>query len=133
MKKTYGLLAIMVALMLVGCNRFRMKTDHSTQMEQIRIPVDTAQKNDIKETTTDDSWEDEPLLEDGVGYGRGDGHLGTISCGDRLGGDRERVGAADTLPLLSVGQELCVAPFRVARCPRGRSTTPATTSTTSSS
>ena len=46
MKKTYGLLAIMVALMLVGCNRFRMKTDHSTQMEQIRIPVDTAQKND---------------------------------------------------------------------------------------
>jgi hypothetical protein len=63
MKKIYGLLAIMVALMLVGCNRFRMKTDHSTQMEQIRIPVDTAQKNDIKETTTDDSWEDEPLLE----------------------------------------------------------------------
>ena len=63
MKKTYGLLAIMVALMLVGCNRFRMKTDHSIQMEQIRIPVDTAQKNDIKETTTDDSWEDEPLLE----------------------------------------------------------------------
>lgn len=63
MKKTFYVVTALAVLAIVGCNRFRMKTDHGTQMEQVMIPVDTAQKNDIKETTTDDSWEDEPLLE----------------------------------------------------------------------
>ncbi|MBQ8152055.1 MAG: hypothetical protein IJ548_06645 [Paludibacteraceae bacterium] len=63
MRKSFYVLAVMALLAIVGCNRFRLKTDHSKQMEQVRIPVDTAQKNDIKETTTNDDWEDEPLLE----------------------------------------------------------------------
>lgn len=65
MKKYFYVLTTMAVLAVVsaGCNRFRVKTDHNTQMEQVRIPVDTAQKNDIKETTSDENWEDEPLLE----------------------------------------------------------------------
>ena len=63
MRKSICILTTLALLTLVGCNRFRVKTDHSKQMEQVRLPVDTAQKNDIKEATTDDSWEDEPLLE----------------------------------------------------------------------
>lgn len=65
MKKYFYVLTTMAVLAVVsaGCNRFRVKTDHNAQMEQVRIPVDTAQKNDIKETTSDESWEDEPLLE----------------------------------------------------------------------
>ena len=56
MKKLFYVSAVLMVFAIVGCNRFRMKTDHSVQMEQVRIPVDTAQKNDIKETTEDDSW-----------------------------------------------------------------------------
>ena len=63
MKKLFYVSAVLMVFFFFLCNRFRMKTDHSVQMEQVRIPVDTAQKNDIKETTEDDSWEDEPLLE----------------------------------------------------------------------
>lgn len=65
MKKYLYVLTTMAVLAVVsaGCNRFRVKTDHNAQMEQVRIPVDTAQKNDIKETTSDENWEDEPLLE----------------------------------------------------------------------
>ncbi len=65
MKKSFYVLTAMAVLAVVsaGCNRFRVKTDHNAQMEQVRIPVDTAQKNDIKETTSDENWEDEPLLE----------------------------------------------------------------------
>lgn len=63
MRKSSYVLIAFALLTIAGCNRFRLKTDHSQQMEQVRIPVDTAQKNDIKEATTDDSWEDEPLLE----------------------------------------------------------------------
>lgn len=65
MKKYFYVLTTMAVLAVVsaGCNRFRVKTDHNAQMEQVRIPVDTAQKNDIKETTSDENWEDEPLLE----------------------------------------------------------------------
>ena len=65
MKKSFYVLTTMAVLAVVsaGCNRFRVKTDHNAQMEQVRIPVDTAQKNDIKETTSDENWEDEPLLE----------------------------------------------------------------------
>lgn len=63
MKKGFYVLLTLALLALVGCNRFRVKTDHGAQMEQVRIPVDTAQKNDIKESTEDDSWQDEPLLE----------------------------------------------------------------------
>ncbi len=65
MKKYFYVLTTMAVLAVVsaGCNRFRVKTDHNAQMEQVRIPIDTAQKNDIKETTSDENWEDEPLLE----------------------------------------------------------------------
>ena len=63
MKKLFYVSAVLMVFAIVGCNRFRMKTDHSVQMEQVRIPVDTAQKNDIKETTENEDWEDEPVLE----------------------------------------------------------------------
>jgi hypothetical protein len=63
MRKCVYVFMSLAILTVVGCNRFRVKTDHSTQMEQVRLPVDTAQKNDISETTEDDSWKDEPLLE----------------------------------------------------------------------
>lgn len=63
MKKSFYVLTALALLTIVSCNRFRVRTDHSVQMEQVRIPIDTAQKNDIKETTEDNSWEDEPLLE----------------------------------------------------------------------
>ena len=51
-----------MALGLVGCNRMRPKTDHSNKMPKVALPVDSAQKNDIKETTTDESWEKEPAV-----------------------------------------------------------------------
>ncbi len=63
MRKSFCVLAALAFLTVVGCNRFRVKTDHGAQMEQVRLPMDSAQKNDIKETTEDDSWKDEPLLE----------------------------------------------------------------------
>lgn len=63
MKKSLYVLTVLSILTLMGCNRFRVKTDHSQQMEQVRLPIDTAQKNDIKEVAEDDSWKDEPLLE----------------------------------------------------------------------
>lgn len=64
MKKIIYVLTVLAAVLAFsGCNRFRMKTDHNAQMEQVRIPVDTAQKNDIQKTSEDDSWMDEPLLE----------------------------------------------------------------------
>jgi len=63
-KKSFiGLLVVAMALTLVGCNRFRPRSFHHEQMEQVRMPVDTAQKNDFKEEMEDKSWEDEPLLE----------------------------------------------------------------------
>jgi hypothetical protein len=62
MKKSVYVIMAMMLLSFVACNRFRPRVNHSEQMEQVRIPVDTAQKNDIKEATEDD-WQDEPLLE----------------------------------------------------------------------
>lgn len=63
MKKFTYVLAVLTLFTIIGCNRFRPRTDHTQQMGQVRIPVDSAQKNDIRETTEDNSWEDEPLLE----------------------------------------------------------------------
>ena len=60
MKKSFYILTVLMLVALIGCNRFRPKTDHRPQMEQVRLPVDTAQKNDIVE---DESWKDEPILE----------------------------------------------------------------------
>ncbi|MBR4920503.1 MAG: hypothetical protein IKZ62_04200 [Prevotella sp.] len=61
MKKSFYILMALMLVTLIGCNRFRPKTDHRQQMEQVRLPVDTAQKNDID--VDDESWKDEPLLE----------------------------------------------------------------------
>ncbi len=61
MKKSFYILTALMLVAFIGCNRFRPKTDHSEQMEQVRLPVDTAQKNDI--IADDESWKDEPLLE----------------------------------------------------------------------
>ena len=63
MKKSVYVILAMMLLTCVACNRFRPRTNHNEQMEQVRIPVDTAQKNDIKEAIENDDWKDEPLLE----------------------------------------------------------------------
>lgn len=63
MKKTLYVLTMLMALGLVGCNRMRPKTDHSKKMPKVNVPVDSAQKNDIHETTKDESWKDEPAVE----------------------------------------------------------------------
>jgi hypothetical protein len=47
MKKSFYILTVLMLVALIGCNRFRPRTDHSQQMEQVRLPVDTAQKNDV--------------------------------------------------------------------------------------
>lgn len=62
MKKTLYVLTMLMALGLVGCNRMRPKTDHSKKMPKVSIPADTAQRNDIRETTNDDSWKNEPAV-----------------------------------------------------------------------
>ena len=74
MRKCFYVVAVLALLVTTGCNRFRVKTDHSTQMEQVRLPVDTAQKNDISESTEDESWKDEPLLESPDIPGEAGGH-----------------------------------------------------------
>lgn len=54
-------LVLMALLALCACNRMRVKHDHSKQVQSVRIPVDTAQKdyvNDVK----DESWKDEDLV-----------------------------------------------------------------------
>lgn len=48
-------------LTLCACNRFRVRHDHSKQMEQVHVPVDTAQKNYVDDVK-DDSWKDENLI-----------------------------------------------------------------------
>ena len=63
MKKSIYVIMALMLLAFVACNRMRPRAYHHEQMEQVRIPVDTAQKNDIKETTENDDWEDEPVLE----------------------------------------------------------------------
>ena len=63
MKKTLYVLTMLMALAWVGCNRMRPKTDHSKKMPKVALPVDSAQKNDIKETTKDESWKKEPAVE----------------------------------------------------------------------
>lgn len=63
MKKSIYVIMALMLLVFVACNRFRPRAYHHEQMEQVRIPVDTAQKNDIKETTENEDWEDEPVLE----------------------------------------------------------------------
>ena len=63
MKKTLYVLTMLVALGLVGCNRMRPKSDHSKKMPKVALPVDSTQKNDIKETTKDESWKKEPAVE----------------------------------------------------------------------
>lgn len=55
------LMFALVALMVLGaCQRMRVRHDHSKQMQAIRLPVDTAQRNDIAED--DESWKDESLI-----------------------------------------------------------------------
>ena len=61
MKKSIYVIMALMLLAFVACNRMRPRAYHHEQMEQVRIPVDTAQKNDIKETTENEDWEDEPL------------------------------------------------------------------------
>ena len=53
MKKYFYLSTPIAVLAVVSarCNRFPLKTDHNPPMA------------DIKETTSDENWEDEPLLE----------------------------------------------------------------------
>ena len=63
MKKSIYVIMALMLLAFAACNRFRPRAYHHEQMEQVRIPVDTAQKNDIKETTENEDWEDEPALE----------------------------------------------------------------------
>lgn len=63
MKKSIYVIMALMLLAFVACNRMRPRAYHHEQMEQVRIPVDTAQKNDIKETTENENWEDEPVLE----------------------------------------------------------------------
>ena len=63
MKKTLYVLTMLMALGLIGCNRMRPKSDHSKKMPKVALPVDSAQKNDIKETTKDESWKKEPAVE----------------------------------------------------------------------
>jgi hypothetical protein len=63
MKKSIYVIMALMLLAFVACNRMRPRAYHHEQMEQVRIPVDTAQKNDIKETTENEDWEDEPVLE----------------------------------------------------------------------
>lgn len=63
MKKSIYVIMVLMLLAFVACNRMRPRAYHHEQMEQVRIPVDTAQKNDIKETTENEDWEDEPVLE----------------------------------------------------------------------
>ena len=53
------LFALVLLTVLVACRRPRVRHDHSKQMQAIRLPVDSAQKNDI---ATDDSWKDEDLI-----------------------------------------------------------------------
>lgn len=48
-------------LTLCACNRFRVRHDHSKHVQQVRVPVDTAQK-DYVDDVKDDSWEDEDLI-----------------------------------------------------------------------
>ena len=63
MKKSIYVIMALMLLAFVACNRMRPRAYHHEQIEQVRIPVDTAQKNDIKETTENEDWEDEPVLE----------------------------------------------------------------------
>ena len=39
----------------------QVRHDHSKQMQQVRVPVDSAQKDDVQKS--DDSWQDEGLIE----------------------------------------------------------------------
>lgn len=52
------LFALMMLAALVSCE---VKHDHSKQMQQARVPVDSAQKDDI--TKPEESWSDEELIE----------------------------------------------------------------------
>lgn len=61
MKKSFYILTALMLVAFIGCNRMRPRNYHHEQMEQVRLPVDTAQKNDV--VTDDESWKDEPLLE----------------------------------------------------------------------
>ena len=61
MKKIFYILTALMLVAFIGCNRFRPRNYHHEQMEQVRLPVDTAQKNDV--VADDESWKDEPLLE----------------------------------------------------------------------
>ena len=48
-------------LTLYACNRFRVRHDHSKHMQQVHVPVDTAQR-DYVDDIKDDSWKDEDLI-----------------------------------------------------------------------
>lgn len=54
------LMFALVALLVLGaCHRPRVRHDHSKKVQAIRLPVDSAKRNDIAE---DDSWKDEALI-----------------------------------------------------------------------
>ena len=50
----------MLVVLLAGCNRFRVRHDHSKQMMHVRVIPDSNQRNDI---AADDGWQDEYLIE----------------------------------------------------------------------
>jgi hypothetical protein len=52
------LLFALLALMVFGaCHRPRVRHDHSKQMQAVRLPVDSDQRNDIAADV--ENWEDE--------------------------------------------------------------------------
>lgn len=59
MKKLVLLFALV--LMLAGCNRWRVKHDHSKQMQSVHVPVDSAQKDYVDELEKED-WENENVI-----------------------------------------------------------------------
>lgn len=58
MKKLMFALVALIAL--AACHRPRVRHDHNQQMQAVRLPVDSTQKDDFAEE--DDSWKDENLV-----------------------------------------------------------------------
>lgn len=70
-------LLLVAFLSLCACNRMRVKHDHSKQMESVRVPVDTAQRNYVDEEKNN-SWEEDELIviPDEPGNGKSSGNAG---------------------------------------------------------
>lgn len=54
-------IVLFALLLLFGFRSCHVRHDHSKQMPQIRVPVDSTQKNDV--ATEDRDWADEDLVE----------------------------------------------------------------------